>query len=117
MIGRGDKCQGLYEHNATDMVGCSAANWQPPLSVNSVSATIWHNPLGHLSHKQPTVLMPQVHCNDFDCYQNSTPFYICPLAKHRRLSFVAHNHLSQYPFDLVHCDVWGPYHVTSVSGY
>ena len=49
-------------------------------------------------------------CSDDVCY-------ICPLAKHKRLPFVSHNHMSHIPFDLVHCDIWGPYHVSTCSGY
>lgn len=45
------------------------------------------------------------------------PCYLCPLAKQRRLSFECNNHLSINPFDLVHCDIWGPYHVESYTGY
>ena len=35
------------------------------------------------------------------------------LPKHKRLPFVSHNHLSKHPFDLIHCDIWGPFHVTA----
>lgn len=41
----------------------------------------------------------------------------CPLAKQRKLPFESHNHLAKSPFDLIHCDIWGPYHVLSHSGY
>ena len=30
---------------------------------------------------------------------------ICPLAKHKRLHFPFHNHVSDFPFDLVHYDI------------
>ena len=29
---------------------------------------------------------------------------------------VSHNNLSAKPFDIVHCDIWGAYHVTSHAG-
>ena len=45
------------------------------------------------------------------------PCYICPLAKQRRLSFDYHNHMSQFPLDLVHYDIWGPYFVSSHVGH
>lgn len=25
--------------------------------------------------------------------------------------------MSKLPFDLVHCDIWGPYHVSTILGY
>lgn len=42
---------------------------------------------------------------------------ICPLAKQRKLPFISHNHLSLSPFDLIHCDIWGPYHVDAYTGH
>ena len=42
---------------------------------------------------------------------------ICPLAKHKRLHFPFHNHVSDFSFDLVHCDIWGPYIVPTVDGH
>lgn len=32
-----------------------------------------------------------------------------------RLSFDSNNHLSNHPFDLIHCDIWRPYQVTSYT--
>lgn len=34
---------------------------------------------------------------------------VCPLSKFRCLPFVFHNNFSKEPFDLVHCDIWGPF--------
>nr|KYP43047.1 Retrovirus-related Pol polyprotein from transposon TNT 1-94 [Cajanus cajan]KYP69794.1 Retrovirus-related Pol polyprotein from transposon TNT 1-94 [Cajanus cajan] len=41
-------------------------------------------------------------------YSSST-CHICPVAKFKRLPFQCHNHFCTKPFDLIHCDVWGPY--------
>ena len=35
--------------------------------------------------------------------------YVCPIAKFHRLSFPSVNNVSDKPFDLIHCDIWGPY--------
>lgn len=40
--------------------------------------------------------------------------YVCPLAKQKRLPFVSHHHMPEFPFDLIHCDVWGPFHTSTV---
>ena len=40
---------------------------------------------------------------------------ICHLAKQKRLPFISNNNLSAKPFDLIHIDVWGPYHVSTTS--
>ena len=34
----------------------------------------------------------------------------------RHLSFVSNNHLSIHVFDLIHCDIWGPYNVPTHDG-
>lgn len=44
--------------------------------------------------------------------------HACPLAKQKRLRFESHNNVSQNPFDLVHCNIWGPfpvYHIFDIS--
>lgn len=75
-------------------------------SVNNVSAHVWHNKRGHLSFKRLDNLKHHLQC-DVSRLNKVVPCYICPLAKQRRLSFDSHNHMSQIPFDLVLCDVWG----------
>lgn len=77
------------------------------LCDNKVTSHSWHHRLGHLSFKRLEFLKDQLH---FKGEKNGiTPYYICPLAKQRRLAFISNNHLSSYSFDLIHCDVWGPY--------
>ena len=49
--------------------------------------------------------------------KNDDVYYICPLAKDKRLLFVLYNHMSPSLFDFIHCDIWGPYHVTAQFGY
>ena len=41
---------------------------------------------------------------------------VCPLAKQSRLSFGTSSITSVKPFDLIHCDIWGPYKHPSLSG-
>ena len=84
--------------------------------VNKVSVHVWHNRLGHLSDKRLDVLKNQLNC-DISKSSEATPCYICPLAKQRKLSFVSHNNMSQFPFDLIHCDIWRPYNVTAHFGH
>ena len=43
----------------------------------------------------------------------SSLYRICHLAKQRRLPFISSNHMSSHPFDLVHIDIWGPFHVST----
>ena len=110
MIGKGETFEDLYVLDATILSSVSTAY------ANSISAHVWHNRLGHLSFKRLDSLKNQL-LYDTSGFNKTIPCYICPLAKQRRLSFTSHNHMSQFPFDLVHCDIWGPYHVSSHSGY
>lgn len=38
------------------------------------------------------------------------------MSKFKRLPFISNNHFSDVPFDLVHCDVWGPFHQPTHDG-
>ena len=122
MIGNSDRFKDLYILDAKCMATNVVINesYLPlnhvSIPVNSVLANIWHNILGHLSFKQLNTLKSQLNCDASKC-NNDQPCYICPLAKHIRLPFVSHNHLSKSPFDLIHCVIWGPYHVSVVFGY
>ncbi|XP_075664576.1 uncharacterized protein LOC142634167 [Castanea sativa] len=90
--------------------------------VNSVSDVLvitkpylWHLRLGHVSDTKLHVLhdcLPDVinvHSNK-DCA-------LCPIAKQKRLPFPFFNHLSYNAFDLIHCDVWGPFAKFTHDGF
>lgn len=47
----------------------------------------------------------------------NTPCMISPLAKQKKLHFPNNNHFSVSPFELVQCDVWGPFSISTVEGY
>jgi hypothetical protein len=64
--------------------------------------------MSSLSHVMPTISQ----CNSIDFVCN-----VCPSAKQKRLPFSNNNNLSSCPFDLVHVDIWGPYHVSTIEGY
>ena len=85
--------------------------------ANNVSIQVWHNKLGHLSLKRLEILKNKIYCDTTKFNKASVPCYICPLAKQRSLSFVSFNYMVQFPFDLNHCDIWGPYHIPSHTGH
>jgi transposase InsO family protein len=77
---------------------------------------IWYCRFGHPSVSRMYFLscvMPNFSLID----KTDSVCNVCPLAKQRRLPFVRHNHLSSSPFDLLHVDIWGPYHVPTVEGF
>ena len=76
----------------------------------------WHYRLGHLSddilrliHGYKNLHLPSI----FSCKTCS----VCPLAKQKRLPFTCHNHFSDACFDLIHCDIWGPFHTPTYGNH
>uniref|UniRef100_A0A2N9F8W6 Integrase catalytic domain-containing protein n=1 Tax=Fagus sylvatica TaxID=28930 RepID=A0A2N9F8W6_FAGSY len=100
MIGMGREQNGLY---LLEQSLDSSHALPAPISCHPSRSR-----MSSLSHVMPTV--SQDNSADFVCN-------ICPLAKQKRLPFSNNNNLSSCPFDLVHVDIWGPYHVSTVEGY
>jgi hypothetical protein len=82
-------------------------------SVKSVSSDMWHYRLGHPSNSRIKLLSQYDSHISFD--QNNC-CSVCPLAKQHRLAFPVSHSFSKAPFDLVHCDIWGPFSVASLTG-
>jgi len=68
---------------------------------------IWHSRFGHISNKVFNHLNNKIGLHFFPNFFFSN-YFVCPLAKFRRLFFPNSNHLSYLPFDLLHCDIWAP---------
>ncbi|XP_055824271.1 uncharacterized protein LOC129892727 [Solanum dulcamara] len=62
------------------------------------------------NHTDPTQRICRVDISD------SSPCTVCPLAKQTKVPFPVSNHTSKTLFDLVYCDVWGPYKVPTHNG-
>jgi hypothetical protein len=78
------------------------------------SYQVWHRRLGHPS-PQIIGLLPLV--NISDCRKNKDePCDICFKAKQTRVSFPISSSNKIELFELIHCDVWGPYSVSSSCG-
>ncbi|CAM8901857.1 unnamed protein product [Rhodiola kirilowii] len=79
------------------------------------STLVWHHRMGHMSFDRMHSLLfkyvPNLNTNTkgFHCS-------VCPLAKQSALKFPLSSHISDDIFQLVHCDVWGPYSTETLSG-
>lgn len=76
--------------------------------VHTANANLWYLRLGHLSDNVLKLLSNKIHLlvsSDF----NSESCTICPLSKLHRLPFTSHNNHASQPFNLIYCDVWGPF--------
>ncbi|KAJ0009893.1 hypothetical protein Pint_34605 [Pistacia integerrima] len=106
LIGVGRERNGLYY--LEPMKGGQALS-----TSNSVKANLWHRRLGHLLVNHIS-LVPNLSIS-FDC--KKTLFCdACYKAKQTRLSFPIHLNKTMHAFELVHCDIWGPYKTKSFSG-
>ncbi|CAM8878685.1 unnamed protein product [Rhodiola kirilowii] len=80
-----------------------------------ISPDIWHLRLGHMPFDSMKTLLNKnlligknskthKHCD------------VCHLAKQSRLKFPISHHSSAKVFDLIHCDLWGPFNTSTMNG-
>ncbi|KAK8921170.1 hypothetical protein KSP39_PZI019934 [Platanthera zijinensis] len=98
IIGKGRLQNGLYLLDAS------------PTLLASVSSSDWHRRLGHAPLPVLQKALPDVSLPVFQCET-------CIFGKQPRASFPSNCTRSSAPFILVHSDIWGPYKITSISGY
>ena len=128
MIGMGKQHNGLYlldlSSDSTNIAAVITSNSGLHKHLYSLSSIknsnkdihVWHCRLGHPSLSRMNFLSSIVSNASYS--SNDAPTCtVCPLAKQKRLPFPNNNHLSLKSFDLLHIDIWGPYHVTTVEGY
>jgi len=77
------------------------------------STDLWHYRLRHLSSSK-LHFMAKTLLNFPFKFQDACD--ICALSKQCRLPFSASSISSIRPFELIHCDIWGPYKIPSLSG-
>ncbi|XP_076931937.1 uncharacterized protein LOC143597278 [Bidens hawaiensis] len=76
-------------------------------------SNVWHSRLGHL----PFYKMKQLSVLSNTSLSSIDQCHICPKARQHRLPFPHSHRSSTAIFDLIHIDVWGPYHTSTYSGY
>lgn len=105
MIGTRTEKKGLYYLDK-----CKPATYH---AVQTPSPASWHQRLGHPSHKVLRFLPNFVGlikpCDASDCL-------VCPLEKQTRTPFSLSSISTVKPFELLHIDIWGAYHIPSFSG-
>ncbi|CAH9100668.1 unnamed protein product [Cuscuta europaea] len=106
-IGVGERRGGVYFFRGLDQAQAHAVE-------SSDSGDLWHSRLGHPSIKVMRLLG----------YSNKTLLDsvgnkicdACMRGKQTRDKFVVSRARAVEPFELIHCDVWGPYRVLSTCG-
>ena len=122
MIGTGSKYGNLYyfslSSSSNSVLPCNkliaaipTTSDVTPLSLHE----LWHYRLGHPSFVKLNVLHDVLDVSHLS--NTNLPCHICPLAKQRCLPYHSNNKLSSFIFQLVHCDIWGPFHVPTIEGF
>ncbi|KAL5767159.1 hypothetical protein ACOSQ2_013942 [Xanthoceras sorbifolium] len=117
MIGLGKQRDGLYYLVALatkkSMPNSSSPTHRPTCNLTISSTDLWHNRLGHVSPPRLGFIAKKF-LNFSVESNNACP--ICPLAKQSRLPFYPSVISSVKPFEIIHCDIWGRYQHSSLSG-
>ena len=73
---------------------------------------LWYLRLGHVSDDK----LPY-RVSDVSSFHSNKECVVCPIAKFKRFPFPNSNHISEHAFDLIHCDVWGPFAKATYDGF
>jgi len=110
-IGLGEQQNGLYYLVTTNK--SHKLNTIKAASTSNTSSILWHRRLGHLSSSRLDFMAKNfLH---FPFKQNNNCI-VCALARQTRLPFSTSSISSVKAFELIHCDIWGPFEVPSLSG-
>lgn len=105
MIGSGEQYGGLYYMSPLQKTPDSHQVSQP--------SNLWHMRLGHPSPSRLKLVSPLLSTNNISFENNCNVF---PMAKQTRLPFPLSSISTHAPFELLHCDIWGPHKVPTHSG-
>jgi len=118
--GIGKESDGLYlmcsqPYNDTDLSDSSTAGVHRVHVATKTKEDIllWHKRLAHSSSISLNTLLGY---KLDDCKSVVLDCNVCPLAKHTRHPFPHSTSTSNKVFELLHLDVWGPYHVETFDG-
>ena len=112
MIGLGKESNGLYLLQAA----------VPPSNLAALATTVshissldlWHSRLGHPSLAKLQLLKPFV---NIDVTNKASCCDVFHFAKQKRLSFPSSIHVTTKHFELIHCDLRGPFSTPTIDGY
>ena len=122
MLLRGSVKDGFYPLQSTTTTHSISGIVPPSLTVSALVSVkapvkIWHSRLGH--HSSP-IFRKVISGNKLVVQgASSVEFFCsdCAIAKNHKLHFKAASSSASHSLALLHCDVWGPAPVISVSGF
>jgi len=77
---------------------------------------LWHIHLDHPSRQVISLLAKSLDIGDNFSNKLDEPCDICFCAKQTRCSFSESDSKASEPFEIIHCDIWGVYHIPSTCG-
>ncbi|TQD84801.1 hypothetical protein C1H46_029649 [Malus baccata] len=116
MLLRGPVRDGSYPLQSFPSSGISSASSSAFVSIKA-PVKIWHSRLGHPSSP---IFRKVISSNCLALHgKSSVDFFCsdCAIAKNHKLSFSPAKSSTPHSLALIHCDVWGPAPVPSVSGF
>ena len=106
LIGAGEQREGVYYFKDT-----------PARQVNAVDTScLWHRRLGHPSSEVLSLLPSSLGIGSGFNKGKEEFCEICLRAKQTRNKFPISKSIAEGIFDLIYCDIWGPYRVPSTCG-
>ena len=100
--------RGIYELVADEPSSALQALF---ITSTATSSLLWHRRLGHPCFDILKKTLLWLSLTQFVCES-------CQLGKHHRSSYSSRDDIpSSAPFDLLHCDVWGPSRTPSILGH
>uniref|UniRef100_A0A2N9GKR9 Integrase catalytic domain-containing protein n=1 Tax=Fagus sylvatica TaxID=28930 RepID=A0A2N9GKR9_FAGSY len=106
----------VFAYPSTDSFPFHSAHKTVAPVSNLTDLQLWHCRLGHPSVDRMHFLHQFV--PTFHAINKESHFCdVCPLAKQKRLPFPTAGHKSIHNFDLIHCDIWGPYFLSTHDGF
>lgn len=109
LIGAGEQLNGLYFFRSVNVAVALNAG-----STERLSRDVWHRRLGHPSPK----VVDKLNVSGFSSsgVLDNKACEICIHAKHSRDLFPNSLNKTTFPFELIHCDLWGPYRTPALCG-
>ncbi|KAM2632205.1 hypothetical protein EV1_022967 [Malus domestica] len=117
MLLQGPVKDGFYSLQSSSSNGLSPSSSSHALVSVQASLRLWHSRLGHPSS---SIFRRLVTTNKLAIKGSSTVDFFCSdcaIAKNHKLPFGSSLSSSTHSLELLHCDLWGPAPVTSVSGF
>jgi hypothetical protein len=115
MIGFADMFEGLYYLKLADKeVQAHTTNGSSHSNTIIPDKALWHFRLGHTSLHRMKLLHSKF---PYIVVDNKGVCDICHIARQKKIPFTVSLNKAVSPFDIIHCDIWGPISTKSIHGY